>query len=80
MENYVENMWCSLFPFWTRKTLFGQVWSKKSKLSFKAEILYQETNLNIQNSMIMLIFSVFDHKYLSWANLVQKFKTVQNEI
>ena len=25
--------WCSLFPFLTGNTLFGQTWSKKSKLS-----------------------------------------------
>ena len=74
MHNYVVNMWCPLFLFQTRKTLFGQIWSKKSKLSVKAEIWYQETNLNMRNSMMMFTFSVFDHKYLSWANLVQKFK------
>ena len=56
MQNYVENMWCSPFLFWTRKTLFGQIWSKKSKLSVKAEIWYQETNLNTRNSMMMLTF------------------------
>ena len=58
MQNYVENMWDSLFWFWARKTLFGQIWSKKSKLSVKAEIWYQETNLNMRNSMMMLTFSV----------------------
>ena len=26
------------------------------------------------NSMMMFTFSVFDHKYISWANLVQNFK------
>ena len=36
---------------------------KKSKLSVKAEIWYQATNLNIRNLM-MLTFSVFDQKYL----------------
>ena len=30
--------------------------------------------------MMMFTFSAFDHKYLSWVNLVQKFKTVQGEI
>ena len=29
--------------------------------------------------MLMFTFSVFDHKY-PWANLVQKFKIVQNKI
>ena len=30
--------WCSLFQFWTENILFGQIWSKKSKLS-----VYDET-------------------------------------
>ena len=33
-----------------------------------------KTNLNIRNSMMMFTLSVFEHKYLSWANLVQKLK------
>ena len=33
-----------------------------------------KTNLDKRNSIMMLTFSVFDHKYLSWANLAQKFK------
>ena len=53
-----------IFSALDQKTLFGQIWSKKSKLSVKAEIWYQETNLNMPNSVMMLIFSVFDWKYL----------------
>ena len=45
--------------FQTRKTLFGHIWLKKSKLSVKTEILYQETYLNMRNSMMMLTFSQF---------------------
>ena len=30
--------------------------------------------------MMMFTFSVFDYKYLSWANLVQQFKIAQDEI
>ena len=37
---------------------------KKSKLLVQAEICYQETNLNMWNSMMRLTFSVFDQKYL----------------
>ena len=43
-----------------QKNPFGQISSKKSNLSVKAEMWYQETNLNIRNSMMMLTFSVFD--------------------
>ena len=64
MQNYVENMWCLLFLFQTRKTLFGQIWSKKSKLSVEEEIWYQETNLDMRNSVMILTFLVFDWKYL----------------
>ena len=32
-----------------------------------------KTNLIMQNSMMMFTFSAFEHKYLSWVNLVQKF-------
>ena len=39
-----------------------------------------KTNLNMWNSMMMLTFSVIDHQYLSWVNLVQKFKINQSEI
>ena len=53
MQNYVENVWCLLFPFEIRKTFFGQIWSKKSKLSVNAEIWYQGSNLNKRNSMII---------------------------
>ena len=65
--------WCSLFLFLTRKTFFGQIWSKKSKLSVKAEIWYQETNLNKRNSMMMFTFSVFDHIFLGqiWSKKLQ---------
>ena len=52
-------MGSSLFMFQTRKTLFGQIWLKKSKLSVKTEIQYQETYLNMPNSMMMLTFSQF---------------------
>ena len=60
MQNYVENIWFSLFsvldqenPFWTNLV-------KKIKIVVKAEIWYHETNLNMQNSIMMLTFSVFD--------------------
>ena len=35
-----------------------------------------QTNSNMQNSMVMLIFFVFDLKYPFWTNLVQKIKIV----
>ena len=41
-------LWCELFLFWTRNTLFGKIWSQNSKL-FKVKF-DTETNLNMQNS------------------------------
>ena len=38
-----------------------------------------KTNLNKQNSMTVFNFSVFDHKYVSWENLLQKFKIVSSK-
>ena len=69
--NYAENMWCSLFLFLNRNTLFVQIWSKKNKFTQK---FGTKTNLNTRNSM-MFTFSVFDRKYFS-VNLVQKTKIV----
>ena len=63
-----------LFTFFlSGTTIFGQIWSKKSKyqlwLKFGAY-----TNWNMQNSVVMFTFSVFDRNYAFWANLVQKSK------
>ena len=35
-----------------------------------------QANSNMQNSMVMFIFFVFDLKYRFWENLVQKIKIV----
>ena len=64
MQNYVENIKKSFLGKSSQKKKYGQIWSKKSKLSVKAETWYQETNLNIRNSVILLTFSVFDQKHL----------------
>ena len=34
------------------------------------------TNSNIQNSMVLFFYSVFDWKYPFWANLVEKVKII----
>ena len=65
---------CSLVLFLSGNTLFGQIWSKKSKSSLYAKVTY--TNSSMQNSMVMFILSVFDWKYPFWANLVQKVKII----
>ena len=64
------------FSILDRKSLFGQIWSKKSQnCQFKLKC-GTHTNLNMWNSMALFIFSVLDRKHPFWANLVQKIKVV----
>ena len=66
--------WCLLFLLLTISTILGQIWSKNWKLF---EVKFDNyTNLNYQNSMVVLILSVLDCKYPFWINLVQEIKTV----
>ena len=58
------------------KYIFGQIWSKKSKLSIWAEILHY-TNLNKQDYVEnMWCLRVLDQKSPFWTNLVKKIKVV----
>ena len=66
MQNYVENMWC-FFCFRPEKPFLGKSDQKNQNCQFR-------------NLVMMFTFFVFDHKYLSWADLAQKFKIVQSEI
>ena len=65
----------AIFPFPTRNTLFGQIWSKNQFCQFKLKY-GTYTKSNMRNSMEMFTFSVFDWKYPFWATLVQKIKIV----
>ena len=47
-SNMQNSMVMFTFSVFDWKYLFGQIWSKKSKLTVSAEILHQ-TNLNMQN-------------------------------
>ena len=65
---------CSLFSFSTGSTLFAQICSKMLKLlKLKFE---SQSNSNMQNSLMLFTFFVFDRKCPFWANLVQKIKIV----
>ena len=70
-------MWkvCSVhfFCFRPEKPFLGKSGQKNQNCQFELKF-GTKTNLNKRNSMVMFTFSVFDHKYLSWTNLVQKFK------
>ena len=50
----------AIFQFLTGNSFFGQIWfKKKKKCQFKLKII-TSTNLNIQNSMVMFTFYVYD--------------------
>ena len=68
-----------LFCFRPEKPFLGKSVQKNQNCQFELKF-GTKTNLNMWNSMMMFTFSVFDHKYLSWVNLVQNFKIVQSEI
>ena len=73
-QNYVENMRCSLFSVLHQK---NPLWTNLVKKFCQFDLKFgTKINLQIPNSMMMFTFSVFDHKYLSWASLAQKFKVV----
>ena len=59
MQNYVENMRCLLFLFYTRKALFGQIWSKNQNYQFKLKF-GTKTTLNMRNSMMIFLFLTID--------------------
>ena len=63
------------FRFRPEKLFLDKSGQKNQNCQFKLKF-GTKTNLNMRSSMMMFTFSVFDHKYLSWANLVQKFKIV----
>ena len=56
------------FSVLDQKYLFEQVWSKNQNSQFNLKFDTQ-INLNVQNSIVMLFFSVFHWKYPFWANL-----------
>ena len=67
---------CLLFPFSTGNALFGQIWAQNSKL-FRVKFRPKtNSNWNMQNSMVVFTFSVFERKYPFWANLFQKITIV----
>ena len=67
------------FCFRPEKPWLSKSDQKNQNCSFKLKFGVK-TNLNMRNSMMMFTFSVFDHKYLSWATLFQKFEIVQSKI
>ena len=62
MQNYVENMLCSLFCFRPEKPFLDKSGQKNQTCQFKWKF-GTKTNLNMQNPMMVFTFSVFGRKY-----------------
>ena len=67
--DYVENMWCSLYLFYTRKIPFGQTWSKKSKFLVKAGV-----NLVRKIKIVSLSWSLVP--ILIWISGIQWLRSI----
>ena len=68
--------WCSFFfGFWVEIPFLGKFGPKNLNCHFKVKF-GTYTNSNMQNSMVMLIFLVFEWKYPFWANLVQNIEII----
>ena len=68
-----------ILSVWIRKTLFWQIWCKKSKLLVKMK-LGTQANQNKLNSMMVFTFSASNRKYAFWVTLVQQFKIIYGEV
>ena len=63
------------FFFWVEIPFLGKFGPKNHNCHFKLKF-GTYTNSNMQNSMVMFIFLVFDRKYPFLANLVEKVKII----
>ena len=72
MKNSLEMF---LFLFTTTNALFGRFGPKNQNYQFKLKFGAQ-SNQNMQKSVVIFTFSVFDWKYPFWVNLIKKIKIV----
>ena len=74
-----------LFCFWLEIPFLGELVKKKQKkikivsLSWNLN-MHEFENPNMQNSVVMLTFSVFDWNYPFWTSLAQKMKIVNLKV
>ena len=66
--------WCSLFLFSTRNTFFWVNLIQKIKIVSLEFSTY--TYLDMQYSMVVYLFCVFNWKHSFWANLVQQIRII----
>ena len=67
--------WCSFFCVWSETLFWGKFSPKSQNYQLKLKFVTY-TNSNMQNSMMLFTFFVFEWKYPFWANLVQKIKII----
>ena len=67
--------WCSFFSFWLKIPFLGKFGPKNQNYQLKLKF-GTWANSNMQNSMMLFIYFVFDWKYHFLANLVQKIKII----
>ena len=67
--------WCSFYLFYLEIPFLDKLAPKNKNCQFRLKF-GTSANLNLQNSMVVFIFSVFDGKHPFWANVVQKIKIV----
>ena len=64
--------WCLRCLMQTGNDLVRQIFFPKRKNCQFKQKFGTQTNLNMQNSMVLFTFLVFDQKYPFWGNLIQK--------
>ena len=75
MQNSMMLFIFFFFFFWVEIPFLGKFGPKNHNCHFKLKF-GTYTNSNMQNSMVMFIFLVFDRKYPFLANLVEKVKII----
>ena len=65
--------WCHFFCFRLETSFLGKFGPKNQNCQFKMKFSIQ-TKSNMQNSMVVLIFSFLNGKHSFWVNLLKKSK------
>ena len=65
----------AIFPFQPEIRFWANLDKKSQNCQFKLKF-GSKSNSNMQNSIVIVTFSVLDQKHTFWANLVQKIKIV----
>ena len=72
----MQHTWSGVYQMYTQHINLENFLIQKFKIVSLSLKIGSVNSSNIQNTMVMFPFSVFDPKYLSWINLVQKIKIV----